>query len=906
MAEGDKIQLKANGANIGSVYAVQQSDITNGKVSLLVNKSDISTANGSKQLTASILDSAGNTATTAAPVLVTAVSNVSVGVSAPLSVVPTGPAAGAWASVGSVSSSNNTLVLASNVASSLTSSALGTVSQISRIELVLNAPSTTQSFNGVDIKVGSASYFIGTNYGSSQAFYTISGVNSTVPIQGTGIGSGGDIYLQIDFNASTGHSTVRFGTTNAYASGTWESLGSVVAAPTQGSMANVSVVFKKHIEASALLVSGLKYYVAGDVLDVSNTPTVSGTLSGALASGSEVAVYAVSGTGVVSKLAGSVAFNGLTWTFTASSALTAGNYQLRAVTQTTGATSLNDASSALITTKAVIASDTVSAIPTIGQSVDIDQGITNQAAALSLTATRSVADNTVVIKGTLSSALKVGESIWLYDGDTFITEVKPTIANTWSTSQTLSFDNHKLNARIVNLSTGAIDAQTTVLDLGVQNRVSTINVVDNVGAAQGVLNTTAYAKQRVVTQAMSSLDGWTATPGAGTITSTAAGWVLTGTNAAYKTIFKQIGNSDNVTEMVVALNASSTTVGSNGLSLTLGAVNMFFGARFGSTTQYRVSNDTAGNDINAFGSLGSLAYLKIAKVLIGANTVWQFSTSTDGVTFTALGTTVAWTSNANLAMQFQKYDGNAMTVQAVQYEQQSLVTNDSTPTLTGHLDATLASGEELAVYQTVNGLGTSVTTKVGVATVDPVTKDWTFTPTAAMADGNYVFNAVIQTAGGTSINSASVVYANKLVSINTAIVSHDLPAVVSNAVTIGGADFTYDLTAIAAPTQLRVDKINLTGTGNNTLKLALADVQLAGIDSYTTATGWSFSAVQVASLKQLLVQGNAGDVINVTDGTWAASGTVDNGGVTYNVYNSISNSEQLLLAQSLTRQGQVL
>jgi hypothetical protein len=901
----DKIQLKADGVNIGSVYTVSQADVTAGTAVVVVNKSDISSANGSKQLTASIVDAAGNTSQTAAQFRVSAVTNVDVEISAPLSLLPTGPAAGGWTTTGTVTSSSNTLQLAASVASSLASSTLGTASQISRMELVVNVPQTTASYNGVAITVGSASYFIGSVWAGANSTYQIAQNNSTTIYQSTGISAGQNIFLQIDFDPATGNSIVRYGTTNAYATGSWSSLSNVLA-PTQGGSANVSVSFKKHTEATALTVSGFQYYVAGDVLDTNNTPTLSGTLSSALAANTELAVYAVDASGVVTKLAGNVTFTGLNWSFTATSALAAGNYQLRAVRQNTGVTSLNDAASVLVTTQAVIASDSAGAVPTISESVDVDQNITNQAAVLNLSATRSIADNTVVVKGTLSSVLKAGETIWLYDGDTFLSEIRTNTTSWTSTTQTLSFDNHKLNARIVNLLTGAIDGQTTNLNLGVQNRNSTINVRDDVGAAQGVLTTTAYAKQRVVTQVMSSLDGWTTIPGGGTITSTAAGWVLTGTNQAYKTITKQVGNSDNVTEMVVAMNAASTSVGNNGLVLTIGSTSLFFGGRFNNTSSYKLINDTSGTDMATIGSLGSLAYLKVYKTTSGANTVWKFATSTDGVTFTDAATTLAWASNANLQMQFQKYDGGTLTVQAVQYEQQSLVTNDSTPTLTGHLDATLASGEELAIYQTVNGVGAGVTTKVGVATIDAVTKDWTFTPTAAMADGNYVFNAVIQSTGGTSINSASVVYGNKLVSIDTTNASHDLPTVVSNAVTLGGADFTYDLTAIAAPTQLRVDKVDLTGTGNNTLKLALADVQLAGIDSYTAATGWSFSAVQGASLKQLLVQGNAGDVINVTDGTWAASGTVANSGVTYNVYNSTSTSEQLLLAQSLTRQGQVL
>ena len=89
--------------------------------------------------------------------------------------------------------------------------------------------------------------------------------------------------------------------------------------------------------------------------------------------------------------------------------------------------------------------------------------------------------------------------------------------------------------------------------------------------------------------------------------------------------------------------------------------------------------------------------------------------------------------------------------------------------------------------------------------------------------------------------------------------------------------------------------------------MALADVSLAGVDVFTSATGWTFTSSSVpASLKQMLITGNAGDVVQVLDGSWTANGQVSNAGVTYNVYQDNASLAQLLLSQNLTRSGTII
>ena len=841
--------------------------------------------------------------------------------STPLSIVPLQAAAGGWTEsvLGTASSSSNTLQLATTTASSLTTSVLGTVSQINRIEMIVNVPQTNASYNGVTINVGTNSYFIGSIWSSpANSTYRIGdGTNNIASsiYKTTNISAGTNLYLQIDFNSSTGVSEVKYGTDATYATGSWISTANLLA-PTLGASANISVGFKKYTETAALTVSKFAYYLDGTVLAADNIINLTGTLGSALASNKEIAVYAVALDGTVTKVTGTVTFTGLNWNFVAAAAIAGSNYQLRIVSQDNGISSLNTASTGLLSTKSVIAVDSTGTTPTVtAQSVLVDQNLAGQSAVSTVASTNSVADQTLKLKGTLSTPLRAGEQLWLYDDSTPLSEIRTTSTN-WSSSATptLSFAQHKLNVKVIRVGTGAINYSSPFLDISVQNINSPIAIKDDFGVAQtsNLAALTGYSVQREVTQVMPALSGWTQTPAGGSITATAAGWVLSGTDANYKKVSKTIGNSDNVTEVVLAFNAPSTTAGSNGVDLTFGSTSLFYGSRFSNTpANYTYNGGNAPSSVTAI-TAGNLAYLKLTKTIVSGSTVWQFSNSSDGTNYSN-GNTIAWAANTNITLTFQKwFEGGDLTVQGIKYQQQSLLTDDTTPTLSGLLDGNMASTEELAIYSTTNSLATGLTTKLGVATVNASTREWSFTPTTALTANDYVLTPVVQAINETSISNAHVVYANKLVSINS--IHTGLPTVTSNEVTIAGADFTYDLTAISpspsTPTQVRVDKIDLTGTGNNKLVLAVADVTLAGTDIFTTASGWTFSSSSIpTNLHQMLISGNAGDIVQVQDGTWTPNGTVTNSAapsITYNVYQNTASAEQLLLSQAITRAGTII
>jgi hypothetical protein len=137
---------------------------------------------------------------------------------------------------------------------------------------------------------------------------------------------------------------------------------------------------------------------------------------------------------------------------------------------------------------------------------------------------------------------------------------------------------------------------------------------------------------------------------------------------------------------------------------------------------------------------------------------------------------------------------------------------------------------------------------------------------------------------------------------------------------LSGANITLDLGAIAnqggsGPSRASrieaIARIDLTGSGNNTLALNVNDVQdVAGMNrinsSSQAALGWSNgSYVFPGTVRrhQLIVDGNAGDVLNASEGTWKNVGTVSNNGHTYTVYNSTGGRSQVLVNSDITRIG---
>lgn len=106
-----------------------------------------------------------------------------------------------------------------------------------------------------------------------------------------------------------------------------------------------------------------------------------------------------------------------------------------------------------------------------------------------------------------------------------------------------------------------------------------------------------------------------------------------------------------------------------------------------------------------------------------------------------------------------------------------------------------------------------------------------------------------------------------------------------------------------------IERIDLTGTGNNQLRLGVADVQdMTGMNLINAgnqaARGWvngSYQFPAIVRRHQLVVDGDTGDLLANALDDWKNMGTVFRAGQTYTVWNSLEGRAQLLLNDQVGR-----
>ncbi|MCC7487797.1 MAG: FG-GAP repeat protein [Burkholderiales bacterium] len=109
-----------------------------------------------------------------------------------------------------------------------------------------------------------------------------------------------------------------------------------------------------------------------------------------------------------------------------------------------------------------------------------------------------------------------------------------------------------------------------------------------------------------------------------------------------------------------------------------------------------------------------------------------------------------------------------------------------------------------------------------------------------------------------------------------------------------GSGQSLDLTLVASNKFRGLERIDLTGTGNNSLTLNVQDV----LDMTDTEIP-GLSGGLATNTNVLLVRGNAGDTVTSSGHGWVASGTISDGAVTYNHY--VSGIAHLLVEQNVTQ-----
>jgi hypothetical protein len=149
------------------------------------------------------------------------------------------------------------------------------------------------------------------------------------------------------------------------------------------------------------------------------------------------------------------------------------------------------------------------------------------------------------------------------------------------------------------------------------------------------------------------------------------------------------------------------------------------------------------------------------------------------------------------------------------------VLDDGKPTFAGVLSTTLDAAEEVAIYQTSNGLRT----KLGVATVNDL--NWSFTPASDLANGTYTFQAMLQPVGETNGTSGHVISAPLLVEIDVGVPMQT--AVITSALDNASVNGSIGSTTAPVTVASGVSTDDLTPTLRGTLDAALTRGQLLSV-----------------------------------------------------------------------------
>jgi hypothetical protein len=117
-------------------------------------------------------------------------------------------------------------------------------------------------------------------------------------------------------------------------------------------------------------------------------------------------------------------------------------------------------------------------------------------------------------------------------------------------------------------------------------------------------------------------------------------------------------------------------------------------------------------------------------------------------------------------------------------------------------------------------------------------------------------------------------------------------------VKLDGSAIVMDLSTAKGEALHNIEKIDLTGTGNNTLKLSLTDMlEHANSSNVFNASNTTSGLSAQVARNQLMVDGDAGDKLILSDLTnWTASATkVVAGSDSYTAYNHNTSAAQLLV-----------
>ena len=508
------------------------------------------------------------------------------------------------------------------------------------------------------------------------------------------------------------------------------------------------------------------------------TPTLTGTLSAALGSSETLRVYRNGAT------AGTATVSGLNWTYTPTTPL-AGN----GIHSFTAAVVNGSGLSGQVSDPRSMVLDATAPTQTVTISGVIDNSDPVQGA---IAAGGRTNDTTPTISGNLLAPLGEGETLKLYNGNTFLVDaVVDATTLTWTATPTLAANGtYTLRARVQDQAgnQGPLSAgRTLILDTVAPAQTVTISgLSDNVGITQGPIadggttNDTTPTLSGMLSAALGTSevlrvyrDGVLA--GNATVNATTGAWSHTfatplSANGAYvftAAVVDGAGNSGTSSvarSMVLDATAPTQTVTISGVSDNSDPVQ-------GAIAAGGRTNDTTPTiSGNLLAPLGEGETLK----LYNGNT-FLVDAVVDATTLTWTATpTLAANGTYTLRARVQDQAGNqgplsagrTLILDTVAPAQTVTIsglsdnvgitqgpiadggtTNDTTPTLSGMLSAALGTSEVLRVYR--DGV------LAGNATVNATTGAWSHTfATPLSANGAYVFTAAVVDGAGNSGTSS--------------------------------------------------------------------------------------------------------------------------------------------------------
>lgn len=554
------------------------------------------------------------------------------------------------------------------------------------------------------------------------------------------------------------------------------------------------------------------------------TPTLSGQLAAPLGAGEVVAIYDMT---TQTKL-GETTPSGTTWSFTPSAAtpLSAGGHLLKAVIQLSSDTSPSTARVSSSPIAFVVDAGTASRTVTISSVTDAQP--TNGSSTGTLTGGASTDATTPTLTGTIvGGALTGAMVVGVYDiinGVSTRLGTATVSGSSWTFNPpALATGSHTLSVRVENSATG-VGGTATTFNL-IEQGISNTTLTDDAGSIQGILVGTTARYIRVYhsnSYETVSLTGMKVYSNSRDIAAGLPAQIGTDTGVNLNTTHNNpmaltdasLGGSYNGT----ANPATSNLVTSISAAGTKPYIELDLGSLVSIDSLVLWGRDGApwdSNDLRIFFSATPFASSTTAYATLSASTTTRVDVAVVDTTMNGAGTPVIVYPN----------------------------TDDNRPTISGTLAAALGSGEEIAVYDLVSGTSTKVT---GTVTLNGL--QWTFTPTAALADGAHSFRAVVQATGNSAIASGRVITEHHGFFVDTS----TAPA---HTVTIASYTDASAINGSATGTFLTSSSTDATTpTINGSVNLALTNAQSVvvydtlngtltrlGVATMVTSTTWTFT-----------------------------------------------------------------